>query len=353
MPTIFDHVKYYRNRSFKEVPFSDVDALALTELTFLKLDADIVAQLPLTLEELGKLYFAKTKKKDLKGKYIVYISSYNLFLSMYDAPRYKNIIVSDYAKEEDKNTQFGAITFRYFSKWVYVNFEGTNDSITGWKEDFLLASEFPLVCQHLASEYLKNTIKLTDKNIYVGGHSKGANLAIASVLLAPPIYRQKITKIYDFDGPGFQEKVFNSKAYQNIIKKIVKYVPELSCVGMILYSVPNPIAVKSNARGILQHDGCSWECYGSYLVEGELNSRSLVFRDEIKGFVHANSEESLDKFVKTVFSVLEAAEITSIEKITISKIVKGINYAKELKTDEETKNKLIKLLNMILSLYKI
>lgn len=353
MPTIFDHVKYYRNKSFNEEPFNDVDALVLTELTFLKFDESLISLLPLSLEEVGKYYFAKNKKSSLKGKYRVYVSSYKLLSLIYDAPRYKNIQVSDYAKKIDKETQFGALTFRYFAKWVYVNFEGTNDRLSGWKEDLLLASDYPLVCQLLATDYLKNTLKVTDKKIYVGGHSKGANLAVSSVILAPPIYRQKIYKIYDFDGPGFREDVYNSRAYQTISKKIVKYVPELSTVGMVLYSKEERNVVKSTAKGIMQHDGCTWECYGNYFVEGKLSPKSVAFSKKIKEFVKESSDESLNKSVKAIFKVFDEAGVDSIEKINITKILKCINHAKELKTDEETKNNILKSLNIMLSLYKI
>ena len=185
--------------------------------------------------------------------------------------------------------------------------------MSGWREDFDLSNTFPVPSQKLAAEYLISEAKKHDK-IYVGGHSKGGNLAVAAALQADEKVREKIITVYDFDGPGFREKEFNSESFQKLIPKIKKYTPEVSVVGMILYSTPNYIVVKSNYKGILQHHAMSWQCFGSYFIPAKQSKNSIKFNNSIKEFLKNNTEEELKEFVKAIFEDIAQAKPEKIEE---------------------------------------
>ena len=65
----------------------------------------------------------------------------------------------------DTDTQFGAVCFKVKKKFIYVAFEGTDNLLSGWKEDFQMAYEFPVPSQKLAVKYLNENIKNTVKAI--------------------------------------------------------------------------------------------------------------------------------------------------------------------------------------------
>ena len=56
MPNFIDYTKYYGDKSFEEVPFNDIDALILAELSYLNL-SDVSDEFPNTIEKISKSYF--------------------------------------------------------------------------------------------------------------------------------------------------------------------------------------------------------------------------------------------------------------------------------------------------------
>ena len=349
MPNFIDYTKYYGEKSFEEVPFNDIDALILAELSYLNF-SDVSDELPNTIENISKSYFYVVTKEKIKSKKNVYKYAHNLFGYVKTSPRFKDIEMINYSRIVDSKKQFGAITFKY-NDWIYISYEGTNEYMSGWREDFDLSNTFPVPSQKLATEYLIGEAKKHNK-IYVGGHSKGGNLAVAAAMQAYEKVREKIITVYDFDGPGVREKEFNSDQFQTLIPKIKKFTPEVSVIGMILYSTPNYTVVKSDYKGILQHHAMSWQCFGSYFIPAKQSKSSIKFNKSIKDFLKDNTEEELRNFVKAIFEVLQKSDITSTETVTIKKIIKCVNYVRQLNTyDPKTKDKLLKLFNIVLALY--
>ena len=349
MPNFIDYTKYYGEKSFEEVPFNDIDALILAELSYLNF-SDVSDELPNTIENISKSYFYVVTKEKIKSKKNVYKYAHNLFGYVKTSPRFKDIEMINYSRIVDSKKQFGAITFKC-KDWIYISYEGTNEYMSGWREDFDLSNIFPVPSQKLAAEYLIGEAKKHNK-IYVGGHSKGGNLAVAAAMQADEKVREKIITVYDFDGPGVREKEFNSDQFQTLIPKIKKFTPEVSVIGMILYSTPNYTFVKSDYKGILQHHAMSWQCFGSYFIPAKQSKSSIKFNKSIKDFLKDNTEEELRNFVKAIFEVLQKSDITSTETVTIKKIIKCVNYVRQLNTyDPKTKDKLLKLFNIVLALY--
>lgn len=350
MANINEYVKYYRNKSFNEVPFNEVDALIFSSLSYINFDG-FMDNLPQTINEVATNYFSKMTKEQLKKTAKIHRDSCHLLNTMKDTVRYKDLLITDYQKVIDRETQFGAITIRS-KDWLYISFEGTNSYISGWKEDCHLSHRFPIPSQILAKEYINKNVKLSDRTIYIGGHSKGANLAVAGAMKASPSIKRRITAIYDFDGPGMREQEFNSFEYKIIESKIQKYVPNHSIVGMLMYYKDDFKTINSTAKSILQHNPFTWNCFGSFFVEDSLSRKSVRFAKEIKDFVKEYSEEEMEKFIETLFKVLKKANISQDEVITISKLAKCATHIKELKADQQTKEKIAKLFNMLIELHK-
>ena len=122
----------------------------------------------------------------------------------------------NYRKINSDSMQFGAITMKLDDKRIYVAFAGTDTSLVGWKENFKLAYLYPGLSQKYAGSYLNKTLGWFSHNVYIGGHSKGGNLAISAAMLARSYNVRKIKAIYNNDGPGFLKEQVESKEYQKI-----------------------------------------------------------------------------------------------------------------------------------------
>lgn len=96
-----------------------------------------------------------------------------------------------------------------------------------------------------AVEYLENVAKDYDKKIRVGGHSKGGNLAVYAAAFCNEKIRNRIINVYNNDGPGFSEKVINSKEYKSILKKVHTYIPQTSIIGRLLNHEEETTILKS------------------------------------------------------------------------------------------------------------
>ncbi len=345
MANIIEYVKYYRNKSFDEVSFNEVDALIFANISYINFNG-YINKLPVTINELGTNYFFHVEPEKIKKLPQIERDSYNLFKTMKDTLRYKNLLITDYQKKIDGETQFGAITIRS-NDWVYISFEGTNSYVSGWKEDCHLSHQFPIPSQILAKEYISRNVKLLDRKVYIGGHSKGANLAVAGAMMSSLSIKSKITSIYDFDGPGMREREFNSSEYKLIEPKIKKYLPSQSIVGMLMYSPDNFKTINSTSKLILQHNPFTWTCFGSYLIEDSLSRKSIKFGKEIKEFVKEYKEDDMQKFVYTLFKVFKKAEVEQFSHFTINKMAKCVVSLKDLKADQETKEKIFKLFNIL------
>ena len=117
--------------------------------------------------------------------------------------------------------------------------------------------------QRMAAAYLNALDVTPDTALYVGGHSKGGNLAVWGSLHADADIQRRILRIYSNDGPGFSEGLVTSDAYRALSNRICRILPEDSLVGLLLEHDGNHIVVKSNRKGLYQHDGLSWEVLGA------------------------------------------------------------------------------------------
>ena len=184
---------------------------------------------------------------------------------MANSKRYSGLKLSNYIDlyDEDKKSQFAAFHIEIDDKYNYVAIRGTDMSIVGWQEDFRMAHEV-VPAQRYATRYLNRTVT-DNKKYYIGGHSKGGNLAVYAASMCHEDIQNKIENIFDNDGPGFLKDYLESESYKRIRGRIVRIVPEYCVIGMLLEHDLNPIIVGSNLDGIIQHDLMSWQVDGCNL----------------------------------------------------------------------------------------
>ena len=98
-----------------------------------------------------------------------------LFNIIKDTERYKNLYLYNYAYESGDAEQFSAITIEISNKLVYVSFEGTDHLVSGWKENFMLSYQFPVLSQRRAIDYVNKHFLFRGHDIILGGHSRVGN----------------------------------------------------------------------------------------------------------------------------------------------------------------------------------
>ena len=286
-----------------------IQPLIITELTYAKIKKFINNQKPITIKELCTLFLNKYSEKDFKKEDYLFPSSYKLILSLKDCQRFNQAKIYNYEKLINEETQFGALTLRFSNNLCYVAFEGTDSNIIGWQEDFELIYKFPTISQKLSQEYLNKTINIFDRNIYVGGHSKGGNLAMYAYMYSKPTIKKRIKTVYNFDGPGFLTDIITSPNYQEMTAKLKMFVPEQSVFGMILEH-QNYQVVKSHGIGILQHYGDSWCCFGGKLEKGVLSKKSRKLENSLVEYldnmtIDEKKELNQNILIKFIISMLD------------------------------------------------
>ena len=336
MYTLNDYLKYYNNISFEESPFNDMDNIAISTLVYLPFEKILSKDITVSLacEKALKYENELKESKTLLGR-----KAFDLLKVMASGKRYKDIILSNYVNVVNETVQFTALTFRFNSS-CYVAFCGTDNSIVGWKENFNLAYMYPNETQKQAINYLKETIKANDKVIYVGGHSKGGNLAMASSMEACDDIFNRIKVVYNNDGPGFLEKEFTSKKYQKLSKKLNNILPEESMVGILLDN-KNYHIVKSSQKGPYQHDLTTWLCFGPFLVNGTWKNSSKKLQRKLNNWTLKIDDDNKKVLVDTFFDVIEESGIKHFWEVRNLKWPEISLMIKEAKNIDESSKKLL------------
>ncbi len=272
-------------------------------------------------------------------------NTFKMFQIMKDTKRYQDTLLYNYMKVVNDDMQFGAMTMKLPDKSIYISFAGTDTSIIGWEEDFKMTYLYPGASQKYASIYLNKAVGLLDRNIRVGGHSKGGNLAICAVMNARVWIRKKVIKITNFDGPGFLKSEIESKAYKKIEPKIKMVVPKESIIGMLLYNTPDYTVIKSKGLNIFQHDAFNWQCKNKELVRDNQSKRSKALQKKLTKKLEELSLKERINLVKNLFDIFRNNNIKDTKEIKIRQIFKLMKEFKKL--DKETQNLLAELLMII------
>ena len=310
---IFDYVDKFGKYSFSEKEFNDIDNLVFCSLSYLNFSFDDNNH---TLEYIGKEYLKLNDFNHIKILGIPQKNGYLLLKKIIASKRYKNVILHDYVYTTSKTKQFSAMMFRISKNLEYICFEGTDEFVSGWKEDFELSYRFPVPSQVDAINYANKHIKISGPNIIMGGHSKGGNLALVAAMYTSKLKQFKIKKVYSNDGPGLRNKEFNSIEYKSIKRKLVHIVPHNSMVGIIMRNDVYNV-VKSNKKGIMGHAILSWQIDGDHLVEAKLSPKSIELENHIIEWCLSHTDKEKEQTVKMQDIIMKMVHVIKIMEIFV------------------------------------
>lgn len=339
MSTLKDYIEHYKDISFDEIPFNEVDNLILAQLSYFELEGIVASNRNIvSFEKALRQYYERYPRTTSRKKRIGIEETIYLYYDLFEGKRFRDLGLSNYVNELSKEKQFSAILIHLPNHTVYVSYSGTDDTIIGWEEDFHMAYLFPVPAQERSISYLNNSISWFDRKIFVGGHSKGGNLAMVAAMYARPSIRSRIQAVYNNEGPGFPDEIFYSKAYQLMSKKLHMYIPEDSVIGVLFHYPSEYNVIKSTANGIWQHDGNTWECFGGRFIRSTRTKGSISNEQKIKQWLELYNTLERKKIVVNFFEVFKRSGITKkseLDNLTIRKAITIINQFRSIAPEEK------------------
>ena len=337
MATSKDFIKKYGDKTFSELPFTDVDNLLLCEIFYMPFEKVLYKGFndkPVLFSDACKKVFAYNGYKHISPGFLMnnYISQKMMALA--ETVRYKDVKV--YACESVFGTepavQFAAMTFILPDDTKIVVYRGTDDTWVGWKEDLDIYTKKGILSHKLCVDYLERVAKdFPDGDIIICGHSKGGHVALHSALYCDESVRNRIERVYNNDGPGFYSyNYIESKPYNEIINKYRHFVPDCSFVGMLLVHDDDYIPVKSTRLfGMLQHDLATWKIKGTQLLtRDDLTFVARVTDLVLKKMLYNMDEEKTNNFEAVLSAVIAGmgqVNITNFSKNLISSLKGAID----------------------------
>jgi len=338
---IFDYIDKYGNTTFEEKEFNEVDNLIFCSLSYLNFTYTSVNVNNHTIEYLGREYLKIHNFKDIKKLGIPQKNGYKVLRKVVNKKRYRDVLLHNYVYSADITKQFSAMMFKISDDLEYICFEGTDELVSGWKEDFELSYHFPIPSQKDAIKYANKYIKITGPDVIIGGHSKGGNLALVAAMYTKQLKQFRIKKVYSNDGPGLRTNEFKSGEYRRIKRKFVHFVPDYSPVGIILR---NDIMdfVKTDKKSVLSHAIVYWQIEDDHVVRTTQSKKTEKLQAYLLNWLKTHTDKEKEHIVKTVFGVFEQNGIRAftelINVINIKNVLSNI-----MNIDDETKDMLIDL----------
>ena len=322
MKNMLDYIKEFGHVSFEERAFSEIDALVLTELEYLPLEkvvpSDENGEIFVTVKEIAE--YMQEHKQELFDENPMMITQERHEVSQViaDAPRFQSLKFFGVVSVWDKDTtkQFAAVTVEVEPSVRLVVFRGTDETLIGWKEDFLMTYSPLVAAQTDAKEYLAKQASLCDGDLMISGHSKGGNLAIYAAATQEEDVQLRIVDIFCFDSPGLYRSVLETKGYQNIVPLAMRYIPQDSLVGLMLESEVPYVIVKSNATGAMQHSAMTWEIEDGQFIKMEKLTKNSQLNDQtFKKWTESVSDEELELFWNVFFELLFSVGIDTVNDL--------------------------------------
>lgn len=318
MGNIMDYISWRGDFSFEQSQFNEVDNLILACFSYVNLDgiSAVTKQKGIGLKKLTKEFMKLHTMKELEAdKSFIRLAPF-MMMEMAKSVRFGKCVVRNYVNDivTEAEQQFAAMEIVLEDGTSYVSFRGTDDTIIGWKEDFNLSTGV-VPAQKRAIEYLQKISEHTDGMLRVGGHSKGGNLAIYGSVMCKSAH-EKILEIYSNDGPGFSREFQELPETKEMMPKIIRIIPEYSIIGTLLEHEKEPVIVASSSKGLLQHDGFSWEVQGPALVRRDsLNKTALRFIEILHKWIDGMDMEQKRLLIEDLFATLQASGYENLSEV--------------------------------------
>ena len=178
METLAGYIGWMGDYSFEACPFREADALVLCLIAYFDL-SPVFADGKRTahVRDCAQMVDAGEAKLLITGGDL---GNTEIFTAAVRSRRFGDLEITDAVDvlQENPPLQFAAVTFHDGSNFSFIAYRGTDSSLAGWKENFMI-SFTRTAAQEMALQYASERIaeyRLAGKRKwYIGGHSKGRN----------------------------------------------------------------------------------------------------------------------------------------------------------------------------------
>ena len=351
MGSLFDYLDWRGDLRFSEVPLGEVDGLILSLLSYIDFDGIVPSdfgETPVTLLDATRQYLRRHKGENAYLGVIVPPDIVSLAAKASKSRRFGDVRLCGYVNRIDsaEQKQFSAVTALLSDRTAFVAFRGTDDTLVGWKENFNMSFLDTVPAQQDAVAYLETVAEAIPLPFSVGGHSKGGNLAVFAAVRCQPDLKERLITAFGYDGPGFSRGFIDGVDYKSTRPKIRTIVPDSSVVGMLLEHEETYEVIKSNATGLLQHNGFSWEVLGGKFIHLDtVTGESRLIDSALKDWLDGMTPAEREGFVDNIFETLSAAGATTLTELSAEKI-KLVKAWGAL--DPKTRSVLLKCISLLL-----
>ena len=322
MGNLITYVQQYGAQTFEDKSLTDIDVLVLTEIAYLPFDEIVPKSFDITeaisLEQLGKEFETIKEKEHENNPFMITSERIELLEVVSKSQRYKEIKVFGFMNDidDERTKQFAAVCYQWEEENRWIIFRGTDETLIGWKEDFMMTYSDLIPAQTDAIEYLKKQAETFSGTLNVSGHSKGGNLSLYASAMQEEAIQNRIEQIYCWDSPGVHRSILGTEGYQRVVSKAKRYIPQDSIVGLMLESqVPYHI-IESQGSGISQHSALMWNIEEDHFVElTELTKNSQLTDQTFKQWTEVVSEEDLKLFFDTFFDLIFEMGVETVNDV--------------------------------------
>lgn len=338
-------------KPFETTSFNAVDSLVLSTLAYIRYE-NIVP----SLSDKGKpVKLADLVRAELFGSMFGNIrdtdSHRRLFFAIAASPRFRDARLNYCTSISDPvlDKQFCAVTFLLNDHMAFIAYRGTDATFIGWKEDFNMAYMSPIPAQEEGVRYLNAVAREIPsvKELRVGGHSKGGNIAVYSAVKCDPAIQERIAQVYNHDGPGFKENLFESKEFLGMQNKIHTTLPEESLIGMLMQHHEDYHVIKCSQHGVMQHNPFCWTVeQDDFSYVQKLRNSALIRSASLNECLNTISDEKRKIVIDALFELLKKTEYESFRELSVEWQKKAAPMLSLLRdTDPEVRKIIIQTMN--------
>jgi hypothetical protein len=316
MPDIYDYMAWRGDLAIGQDGFNEVDNLVLSAFSYVPLEGIVPGDFGsgITIGEAAR-QFAENRAL---WKLLRMRADKRLFEEIGRCPRFAQLPLHCYRNtiSEREEKQFSAVCVEPGDGSLFVSYRGTDNTLVGWKEDFNISFMRRIPAQADAVAYLEEAAARFSGPLRIGGHSKGGNLAVYASAFCPRPVQDRIVAVYNNDGPWLHADTAGQPGYLSIRERIHAFLPQTSIIGMLLEHEGQYTVVRSNQKGLFQHDFCSWEVVGNRFVHLASVTNGSKFVDHtIKSLLAEWDEEQRARFVDALYRVISATGAKTFQEL--------------------------------------
>lgn len=315
MDTLADYVLWMGDFPIAATGFREADALVLCALSYVDfspLFQDTAAR-PRLADSLSLLESEQARAL-ITGSGDGYLELLRLAAQ---SRRYGELCLSDYVDilRTDPALQFAALCFHDEQSFSFLAYRGTDSSLAGWREDFMIAVE-RTEAQELAYCYTLAHIE-AGRRWYIGGHSKGGNLALYAASRLRGEKRALLERVFVLDGPGLCPEVLSPACDAELEPLVTRILPRFAVVGRLFEPhVGDTRIVRSSANGLLQHSVITWGIdHGGLALAPAYDPTSIWLVDTVRPWVQDLDEQARAALIDELFEALSAGGAAYLEDL--------------------------------------